>query len=189
MSNPFVIHVGDITSGSLEQIETSGPSPVRWGANMLAVEEGTDVRVDATVSNLGEAFMVHAEVSGEATGTCARCLNPLSPEFTVRINDVFGASPDFFEGDEAEEGEEPLLVENNAIDISQLVIDEAGLNTPFSPTCKDYGKDCQDSTPAPDGISEEVEAEDKPDPRWAGLEKFKLGEELDEDSAQEPGEN
>lgn len=176
MSNPFVIHVGDIASGASETINTTGPSPVRWGAQMLAVEENTPVSVTATINNLGEAFMVNAEVDGEATGTCARCLQPLNPEFTVRVNEVFGANPDFIEGDEAEEGEGPNLVEDNAIDISQLVIDEAGLNTPFSPTCETYGTACQESTPEPDGISEDVEAEDTPDPRWAGLEKFKLQE-------------
>ena len=112
MSNPFVIHVGDIASGASETINTTGPSPVRWGAQMLAVEENTPVSVTATINNLGEAFMVNAEIDGEATGTCARCLQPLNPEFTVRVNEVFGANPDFIEGDEAEEGEEPNLVED-----------------------------------------------------------------------------
>lgn len=185
MTNPFVIHVGDIANGATEMIDTSGPSPVRWGANLLAVEEDTQVNVHATVSNLGEAFMVHASVSGEASGTCARCLSPLSPEFSVNVNEVFGENPDFIDGDDAEEGDEPLLVEDNTVDISQLVIDEAGLNTPFSPTCENYGKKCQDSTPAPDGISEEVEQEDKPDPRWAGLEKFQLGDAVEDSAAED----
>ena len=37
----------------------------------------------------------------------------------------------------------------------------------------DFGAECREDTPAPDGISEEAEDEDRPDPRWAGLEKFK----------------
>lgn len=143
---------------------------------MLAVEEGSTVELEATVTNLGEAFMVDARVSGTADGDCARCLKSLHPTLDVHVNDVFGASPDFIQGDEAEDGEEPLLVEDNTIDISQLVIDEAGLNTPFSPTCAEFAAECEQSTPAPDGISEEQTTEGRPDPRWAGLEKFKFNE-------------
>lgn len=174
MSNPFVIHVGDIPNGSLERITTSGPSPVRWGGQMLAVEEGTTVDVDATVNNLGEAFMVQATVFGEANGTCSRCLRPLTPELKVSISEVFGTTPDFIQGDEGEEDEEPPLVVDNAVDISQSIVDEAGLNAPFSPVCEDFDLECEDATPAPDGVSEEQDEEDnRPDPRWAGLEKFK----------------
>lgn len=174
MSNPFVIQVGDIPNGSMEHITTQGPSPVRWGGQMMAVEEGTTVAIDATVNNLGEAFMVNATVSGEGAGTCSRCLRALSPELSVSISEVFGTSAEFIQGDEADEDEdEPPLVVDNAVDISQSVVDEAGLNAPFSPVCADYDLDCEEATPAPDGISEEQEEEDSLDPRWAGLEKFK----------------
>lgn len=180
MSNPFVIHVGDIATGTLEHISTTGPSPVRWGGQMIAVEEGTPVTVEATVNNLGEAFMVTAHVTATASGTCARCLGELAPELSANVSDVFGATEGFIQGDEAEDGDEPLLVVDNTVDISQLIIDEAGLNAPFSPSCTTYDLECrQEETPAPDGVSEEQAAEEekKPDPRWAGLEKFTFNEE------------
>lgn len=174
MSNPFVIHVGEIPNGSLEHIVTSGPSPVRWGGQMIAVEEGTTVAIDATVNNLGEAFMVNATISGEASGTCARCLRSLTPELSVSISEVFGTSPDFIQGDDVDDdADEPPLVVDDAVDISQTVLDEAGLNAPFSPVCSDYDLDCEEVTPSPDGISGQQEDNDAPDPRWAGLEKFK----------------
>ena len=59
------------------------------------------------------------------------------------------------------------------MDITQAVIDEAGLNLPFNPTCLDFDSSCAESdseVPEPDGISGE---EERIDPRWAGLaEKF-----------------
>ena len=178
MSNPFILDVQDIPTGLTEPVDTSGPSPVRWGGNMLAVEEGQPVEVHGTLSNLGEAVMVRATVIGEACGKCGRCLQDITTEFSYDINEVFGFNPDFITGDEADEDEDaPLLVEEDKVDITQLVLDEAGLSVPFNPTCEDYEVECNEDTPEPDGTVEELEKEDKPDPRWAALEKFKLGEE------------
>ncbi|WJY72943.1 hypothetical protein CAURIC_06585 [Corynebacterium auriscanis] len=177
MSNPFILDVQDIPTGLTEPVDTSGPSPVRWGGNMLAVEEGQPVEVHGTLSNLGEAVMVRATVTGEARGKCGRCLQEINTEFNYDISEVFGFSPEFIRGDAVDDEEdEPMLVEDNSVDITQLVLDEAGLNVPFNPTCEFYDLDCNEETPEPDGVVEELEQEEKPDPRWAGLEKFKLGE-------------
>ena len=179
MSNPFVLAVGDIPTGLSEPVDAQGASPVPWGGNMLGVAEGAPVEVHGTLANLGEAIMATVQVSGEATGTCSRCLQDLSTTLEYSISDVFGLTPDFITADDSaddeaeEEIDEPLLVHDNAIDITQLVINEAGLNAPFSPVCTDFGTECREDTPSPDGISEEADDEDKPDPRWAGLEKFK----------------
>lgn len=179
MTNPFVLAVGDIPTGLSEPVDAQGASPVPWGGNMLGVAEGAPVEVHGTLANLGEAIMATVQVSGEATGTCSRCLQDLSTTLEYSISDVFGLTPDFITADDSaddeaeEELDEPLLVHDNAIDITQLVINEAGLNAPFSPVCTDFGAECREDTPSPDGISEEVDDEDKPDPRWAGLEKFK----------------
>lgn len=173
MSNPFKLSVSDIAAGLTESVDTSGASPVRWGGNMLAVEEGAPVEVHGSLSHVGEAVMANVDVIGQASGTCALCLQDINTEFRYTIGDVFGFSADFISGEDAEEDEEPLLVTDDAIDITQLVVDEAGLNAPFSPVCTDYGQSCREDTPAPDGVSEEVVEEDTPDPRWAGLQKFK----------------
>ncbi|HIW96590.1 MAG TPA: DUF177 domain-containing protein [Candidatus Corynebacterium gallistercoris] len=184
MSNPFKLSVSDIATGLTEPVDTSGPSPVRWGGNMLAVEEGAPVEVHGSLSNVGEAVMANVDVSGHATGTCALCLQEITTEFRYTIGDVFGFSSDFISGEDGEEDEEPLLVSEDMVDITQLVVDEAGLNAPFSPVCANYGQSCQEDTPAPDGVSEEVEQEEKPDPRWAALQKFKDAA-AEEDAADE----
>ena len=132
--------------------------------------------------------MANVDVSGHATGTCALCLQEITTEFRYTIGDVFGFSSDFISGEDGEEDEEPLLVSEDMVDITQLVVDEAGLNAPFSPVCADYDQTCRDDIPAPDGVSEEVAAERKTDPRWAGLEKFQVGDAADEaEQAQQGG--
>ena len=189
MSNPFVLDVSDVQTGMTEAVDTSGPSPVRWGGNMLAVLEDTPTELHGTISNVGEAVMVNATVEAQAHGTCSLCLQEITTPFEFNISDVFGFDPGFIGGDEAEGDEEgPHLVEDGTVDVTQLVLDEAGLNAPFSPVCEDFGQECLEETPAPAGIVDGamakggesarpvgvagVEEEDAIDPRWAGLQKF-----------------
>ncbi len=177
--NPFILDVSTITVGLTEPVSAAGASPVRWGGTMLAVEEGTPVEVQGTLSNLGEAVMVNVEVAARATGTCTLCLQAIATDFQFTISDVFGFNEDFIQGDEADDDEEyePLFVEHGKVDITQLVLDEAGLNAPFSPVCGDVGQECDSSIPAPDGVIDaslpvQPTDEDTVDPRWSGLEKF-----------------
>lgn len=154
-----------------EQRQNTGPSPTRIGPEMIAIPEGGEVTVDATLTPLGEAVMVDAEVHATLEGECSRCLRPLRPEHELTVNAVFGAHEGFVQRDESEDDEDeelPLIVDDK-VDLLQPVIDEAGLSLPFSPVCEDGCPEDAD-VPPPDGVSGEVE---RIDPRWAGLEKFK----------------
>ena len=171
-----------------QHLTTTGPAPVRLGGEMLGVAEGSPIEVDAEVSNLGESLLVDATVHG-------RCLAELDEPLSVRISDVFGINADFITRDGVAGGEtgddddfEPLLVQDDMVDITQLVLDEVGLNLPFNPVCEDYGHECADDIPAPDGISEEQEP--APDARWAGLagKLDEIADEADSDDS-EDGKN
>lgn len=175
----FHLDVGDSADSYTQQVAREGVSPLRWGSQMLAVEEGAHTTVQVTITNVGEALMVQGTVSGQATGRCARCLASLTPTVSVTISGVFGLTPDFIDGDEAEEGDEPMLVEDNTVDISQLVIDEGGLTMPFSPLCEDFGLECEATTPPPHGVVDGEPEEQPPiDPRWAGLAALQFDEDL-----------
>ncbi len=188
MSNPFILDVHDILrqQGAPEHIQTSGESPLHLGGEMFGIAKGSTVTVDVLLTNLGEAIMVDGTITGTADGECARCLRDFHNPLEVKVHQVFGTSPDFITSDSSEDDEdvdEPPVVVDDKIDLTQTIVDEAGLNAPFSPTCDNFRMECEDSTPEPDGISEEVEAEEKVDPRWAGLEKFKnLAEGSDADN-------
>lgn len=156
-----------------EHTVRTGPSPARIGASMIAIEEGQDVTVEATLTPLGEGILVDADITADLGGQCARCLGQLDTTRTFHINEVFSASPDFIQGEDSgdDEDEVPEVVDNR-IDLLQSVIDTVGLELPFSPTCESLGLDCiAEDVPEPDGISGEEDS--RPDPRWAGLEKFK----------------
>ena len=182
-SSPFVLDVSTCLQGGMpEQFRKVGDSPVRVGVEMIGIAAGEEVVVDGIVTNLGSGVMVDATVTAKATGECVRCLAPLNPELSFHISAVFSNNEDFITGDDAEEEDledEVGQIVDNTVDITQAVIDEAGLNLPFNPTCLDFDSSRAESdseVPEPDGISGE---EERIDPRWAGLaEKFgSLGDE------------
>lgn len=173
-ANPFVFDVGNVVrTGAADYVSKTGASPVRIGPEMIAIAEGSEVEVDASLTPLGEAVMVDATIKATLTGECVRCLAPLERPTQIQINQIFAVSEDFITGDEADSEEDELpTIEDDMADLTQSVIDEAGLNLPFNPTCEgecENAGDDGDHVPSPDGISGE---EDKVDPRWAGLEKF-----------------
>lgn len=173
MTSPFIFDVAGLLRGTgmPEQRQKTGPSPTRIGPEMIAIPKDGEVTVAATLTPLGDAIMADAEVIATLQGECSRCLRPLAPQHTLRVNTVFAAHEDFVTRDESEddENEEIPLVEEDKIDLLQAVTDEAGLSLPFNPACEG-GCPEDGEVPAPDGVVGEVE---RIDPRWAGLEKFK----------------
>lgn len=171
MTSPFRFDVAALLrpGATPEQLVHTGPSPLRIGPAMIAIPEGGEVTVDATLRPLGDAVMANAEVSADLKGKCSRCLKELTPHYTLDVSAVFAADENFIQGEEDEEDEVPMIEENH-IDLTQATIDGAGLNLPFNPVCADFGEQCdEEAVPAPDGVSGE---EERVDPRWAGLEKF-----------------
>lgn len=187
MSNdPFLLDVREPLQsvGVPHHVTTTGTASVRLGGEMLGIAEGAQVEVVADITNLGESLLVDATAYAHATGQCSRCLGPIEREISLHVSDVFGMTPDFISGEDAEEGDEPNLVEKDRADVTQLLLDEAGLNLPFNPVCADYGLTCSDATPEPDGVSGEEEVVD---PRWAALAE-KFGDVSDDDD-EKPGED
>lgn len=175
-TNPFVFPVGDVMNGDgmPETLTQIGPSPSRIGPAMIAIPEGQEVTVEATVTPLGNGVLVDAAATAQLKGQCVRCLTELNPTETLTISQVFSGGDDFISGDSEDEddagsGDEVPLIVDDTVDLEQAFIDEAGLNLPFNPTCEPACPDDAD-VPAPDGIS--GEENNLVDPRWADLEKF-----------------
>ncbi|WP_406604718.1 YceD family protein [Corynebacterium kroppenstedtii] len=169
--NPLSLDVSTVSqqSGAVETIDTEGPSPVRIGPEMIAFGVGTPLGVHATVTNVGEGLVVDAEISGSGEAECVRCLKPLIPHLSFHINGVWALTEGFItseDSDDDDDDDPTPMVKDNRLDLTQAVIDEAGVSLPFSPTCEEFGEECDSQTPEPDGVSGETETVD---PRWAGL--------------------
>lgn len=181
MTSPLKFNVASLLGASADglpaQRSQTGPAPARIGGEMLAVPEGEELTVDATLTPLGGGVLVDADVRGLLHGECSRCLRPLNPPLDIHVSQVFAADDDFITGDpESEEeqgsGDEIGQVEGDEVDLLQPVIDEVGLSLPFAPVCEN-GCDIQTPKGVTTGVSGEKDPDDeKVDPRWAGLEKF-----------------
>ena len=174
--NPFIIDVAEALSGdgTAVNVTQTGPSPSRIGPEMIAIPQGREITVEATVVPLGAGVLVDATLRAEFEGECVRCLKTLTPTHTLSISQVFEAEDGFIVGDEETDedkgsGDEIRRIENETVDVEQAFVDEAGLTLPFNPVCE---PECAGDTdvPAPDGVS--GEENNLVDPRWADLEKF-----------------
>lgn len=164
--DPLRFDVGSILSdGHPTHVTRTGPVGSRIGLPMIGIEPGTEVTLDAQLVPLGDGLMVDATVTAPLHGQCSRCLDDLNSNCEFRINEVFAATEDFIGGEEAEDGDEVPSLDRDQLDLTQTLIDAAGLSLPFNPTCEDYDLPCNNEV-TPD------EPEDLIDPRWAGLEKF-----------------
>ncbi|WKD61507.1 hypothetical protein CCICO_07435 [Corynebacterium ciconiae DSM 44920] len=182
MTSPLIFDVAHLLSPSAntDYRSTSGPAPERIGLELIAIDQGSELGVDATLAPLGDAVMVDATVHATLSGQCARCLEPLRVQRDFRISQVYSESTDFITDDAAEDDEDAAdelqdaigRINQGRVDLLDALTTTVGLELPFSPTCEDYGDECvYDTVPAPDGVSGE-EDDERIDPRWAGLEKF-----------------
>jgi len=180
-TNPFVVDVSEAQRGDGLPVTTTltGPSPSRIGPEMIAIPEGQEITVEATVTPLGGGVLVDATANVQLQGHCVRCLRELTPTEEISISQVFSGSDDFITGDDSGEeddgsGDDVPMIVDDTVNLEQAFIDEVGLNLPFNPVCEPACPEDSD-VPSPDGVS--GEQNDLVDPRWAGLEKFLGGAE------------
>lgn len=175
-TNPLVFNVAKLAQASAtsDVRHVHGPAAQRIGLPMIAIEQGSELDIDATLTPLGGGILVDASVESDVHGQCSRCLAPIDARELFRIEEVFALSNDFIEdntGDDDEDADVVTVIEGDEIDLTQALIDVAGLTLPFNPVCEDFDAECSDEeVPAPDGVSGETVGLD---PRWAALEKFK----------------
>ena len=152
-------------------VETTVPSPVRIGVELIAVDEGAPLDLNLRLESVSEGVLVTGTVSAPTSGECARCLNPLSGDVEIDLTELF-AYPESTT-DETTDDDEVARVSRirgaESVDLEQPIIDAIGLVLPFSPVC---GDDCAGLCPdcgMPLADAEPGHQHEKIDPRWAKL--------------------
>ncbi|BBX93475.1 DNA-binding protein [Mycolicibacterium boenickei] len=157
--------------GSFLPYQETVPSPVRIGAELVAIEEGAPLDLDLQLQSVSEGVLVSGTVSAPTVGECARCLTALTGDVEIDLTELY-AYPDSTT-DETTEADEMGRVgasgQDDTVDLEQPIIDAVGLALPFSPLCR---PDCPGLCPDC-GIAlataEPGHHHDKIDPRWAKL--------------------
>jgi uncharacterized protein len=166
--------------GSQRRVDRTVSAPAGLGIEVLRVAEGSPVEIDLRLEAVMEGVLVTGSAKAGLDGECVRCLEPISDEIEVGFQELFVYDQGSHRGG-AEvadpEDDETSRLEGDLLDLEPLLRDAVVLALPFQPLCED---DCP-------GLCAECGARlaDDPDhaheaaidPRWAGLQQLKQGEE------------
>jgi uncharacterized protein len=168
--------------GSQRKVTRTVPAPAGLGIEVLHVPEGSQVDIDLRLEAVMEGVLVTGSAAVGLEGECVRCLEPISDEVEVDFQELFVYHDQGSHrgGDAAgadAEDDETSRLEGDLLDLEPVLRDAVVLALPFQPLCED---DCP-------GLCTECGARlaDDPDhaheaaidPRWAGLQQLKQGEE------------
>lgn len=153
------------------------PAPADLELPLIGIAEGTDIELQLTFESVVEGIYVSGTARTASVGECARCLEPVSIDVEVELQELF-----VHPGDDVDE--EESLLEEDMVDLEPTLRDAVLLELPPSPVCRD---DCP-------GLCSECGvrlAEAGPehrhettDPRWAELAGLyeRMTEETDRES-------
>ena len=154
----------------MHEISRVVKAPADLGTTVIGIPEGSDLFLGLRLESVLEGVLVSGAVRGTAEGECVRCLDPLSREVTVRIQELFAYPERAHAAQEAgdDEAEDELVLTDDQADIEPAVRDSVVTALPFQPLCRE---DCP-------GLCSECGARladdpdhhhDVVDPRWAAL--------------------
>ncbi|WP_395694242.1 YceD family protein [Nocardioides sp.] len=113
-----------------------------------------------------EGVLVTGSASAELTGECVRCLEPITDEIEVDLQELFVYDD---RDHDSEEDDEVSMLQDDLLDLESLLRDAVVLALPFQPVCED---DCPGLCPECGArlLDDPDHAHEAPiDPRWAGL--------------------
>ena len=129
------------------------------------IEPGTPVSIDVMLERLPEGIVVRGTLGAIWKAPCSRCLEPVTGEISVHVDELFETQP--LEG-------ETYKLDDDVIDLEPLVRDALVLELPLAPVCT---ADCaglcvtcgaNHNLTTCDCVTEEL------DPRWAALRSLEI---------------
>ena len=145
---------------------------------LTSVPAGTEVSLDLRFEAVSEGVLVTGSVVGSLKGECARCLDPLTSDIEVEIQELYRYLP---EPGEDDDDEESRFLDGDRLDLEPAFRDAVVLALPLSPLCRD---DCP-------GLCAECGAKlaeagpdhghgGKLDPRWGALRQLDVSDRVED---------
>ncbi|MEV6904505.1 YceD family protein [Amycolatopsis sp. NPDC051372] len=180
--SPWVVDTRELgrRAGLSREVRRSVPLDAALGVpDVISLEAGSVLELDLLLESVVEGVLVSGTASATATGTCSRCLDPLTEEIEVDLTELF-AYPGTATEETTDEDEIPRLVDDR-IDLEPIVRDALVLALPLVPLCEeDCAGLCTEC-----GVKwadlEPGHGHEKIDPRWAAL-----VERFDENAGEKP---
>jgi uncharacterized protein len=139
------------------------PAPPGLGLDVVGVPEGAPVELELRLESVVEGVLVSGQARAQATGECVRCLDPITIELDLDVQELF-AYPDAAAAD----AEEIAQVEDELVDFRPVLRDAVVLALPLQPVCRD---DCLGlcATCGARLNDDPGHQHEQVDPRWAAL--------------------
>ncbi len=137
------------------------------GLDLIRVPEGGTVELDVLAESVVEGVLISGTAVAAVRGECARCLDPVSDEVEVELQELF-AYPDSATDASTDEDEVNRIVDD-LIDLEPVVRDLLLTALPSSPVCS---PDCPGLCAGCGAKWAELDPDhhhETIDPRWAAL--------------------
>jgi uncharacterized protein len=161
----------------MQEVSLTVPAPAGIGIMSVGVPAGSGIELDVRLESVVEGVLVSGTALVQLTGECSRCLDAISDELEVDLQELYAYEETDERGrvvrrtpaehDTDEDDEQRHLV-GDLLDLEPVLRDAVVLDLPLAPVCRD---DCPGLCPQC-GFRLEDDPEhhhDVIDPRWAAL--------------------
>ncbi len=172
--SPLVLDIRELgrRAGSMVEVSFTAPAPAGIGIMSIGVPERSGIECDVRLESVIEGVLVSGTARVQLTGECSRCLDPISDELEVDLQELYlypetDARGRVVAGNDDEDDEQRHVVGDH-LDLEPVLRDAVVLDLPLAPVCRD---ECPGLCPEC-GVRLADEPEhrhDVIDPRWAAL--------------------
>ncbi|MEU0739454.1 YceD family protein [Streptomyces sp. NPDC006134] len=145
--NPLVFDTHELgrRPGALQRLTRTVDAPRDLGIQgVIGVPEGAPVELELRLESVMEGVLVTGTARATAEGECVRCLEPVELELEADFQEMFSypdaddrGRPVAEPGDDAEDDEDRLFVEDGLIDLETVLRDAVVLALPMQPVCRE----------------------------------------------------
>ncbi|MEU6529843.1 YceD family protein [Streptomyces sp. NPDC046928] len=146
--NPLVFDTHELgrRPGALQRLTRTVDAPKDLGIpKVVGVPEGAPLELDLRLESVMEGVLVTGTARARAEGECVRCLEPLQLDVEADFQEMF-SYPDADDrgrahraepGDDAEDDEDRLFLEDGLFDLEPVLRDAVVLALPMQPVCQE----------------------------------------------------
>jgi uncharacterized protein len=164
--------------GEFRDERRTAHAPDGLGSGLVLVPAGADIALDLRFEAVSEGVLVTGSAVAPLSGECARCLDPLTTETEVSLQELYRYLPD--PGEDEADGEERFL-DGDHLDLEPAFRDAVVLALPLSPLCSE---NCPGlCTECGAKLAEAGPAHghgDKVDPRWGPLAQLDIHDRVED---------
>jgi len=159
--------------GSMRRLSTTVQAPPDLGTPVIRVPQGSDVDLALRLESVVEGVLVSGTAHLRTEGECGRCLEPVSGELSVDLQELYAYPEAATRARHAGAAEgiddEELRLIDDLLDVEPALRDAVVLALPMTPLCD---QDCRGLCPGCGERRGDLPADhshDSVDPRWAAL--------------------